>query len=653
MKDRRALPLFWSLRISVIFFIQAGVFFLVFPGNLSAGESAVDNGKRDAILKFDALQFEGDFPPAGSRSLFDFIVHENGGLPYPFEKLTALIKSYSEGDSSLPTILIPDGRSLVRSASSFSEPRVLLGVDARPRQNAKTLGFLLKNRLFIGYVEKSRQLEIISYNEGAGRFEFQVVEDYNENRQPRILYARRNLCLSCHQNGAPIFSVRPWSETNSNPAVAGRIAMARGSGRENSYHGIPLKGRLKTSESYDALTKSANNLLAAQRIWGAGCGGGRPGSAACRRLLLLLGLQFAWEPSLFNLDESEDYPALLSLFKIFWPSEGIRLPSSELADRDPILEESSLGPTSIASDWIASKFAAVFGGMGAADAVSKKAVRVNFPREADPLTRRPAKRILDSNSGDGVFGVSQFFSRKDIRLIKAASNNNFERVAAIIRDDSLQEYFAGVPLRRSVVMRALLQNLGVKSLPRSCCEVDAGLPEPAGMSVQPLVLADESPMKLFRKYCFACHRGNPARRLDFMSGESERDVWKQMSGIESMADVLDWERYHGANNQDKLMPPIGSYQYQILRRTSGEGRDSIAIMRSALMESTWRTAGREGTVSSIRLSAFIVIAAAMVLSFTLLTAVARRFIYQKRQIHKSRESAVLKLDKALKRENAR
>ena len=70
------------------------------------------------------------------------------------------------------------------------------------------LGMLLRGRLFFGFVEDAREIEVISYNEAAGRFEFQLVRDYFEGGVPRITYAKRSLCTSCHQGEAPIFLIQ-------------------------------------------------------------------------------------------------------------------------------------------------------------------------------------------------------------------------------------------------------------------------------------------------------------------------------------------------------------------------------------------------------------------------------------------------------------
>ena len=188
----------------------------------------------------------GEHLPGAGGSLFDALFATPGGahaIPFPFERLLARLEAEVSRDpaSALPplkAVLIPLGRSLQRSAAApdyFRFPRVVVGVDAPPAPGSP---WLLKDRLYIGYLEKSAVLEVISYNEGAGRFEFQLVKDYRAGGSPQVYYANRNICMACHHNAAPIFSRALWDETNANPAIAARLA-AEG----RSFHGIgPARG---------------------------------------------------------------------------------------------------------------------------------------------------------------------------------------------------------------------------------------------------------------------------------------------------------------------------------------------------------------------------------------------------------------------------
>ena len=170
-----------------------------------------------------------DLPPRG-RSLFDFLVTQQrggrarAGRPVSLRRARAAHARRGWGATRAPrprsAVLIPLGRSLQRNAAApeyFASPRAVVAAVAEP---AGTGGLYLKDRLYLGYQEKANLIEVISYNEDAGRFEFQVVTDYRAGGTPRIAYANRTMCIACHQNAAPIFSRPVWDETNANPRVA-------------------------------------------------------------------------------------------------------------------------------------------------------------------------------------------------------------------------------------------------------------------------------------------------------------------------------------------------------------------------------------------------------------------------------------------------
>src|SRR5262245_13327842 len=171
-----------------------------------------------------------DAPPAG-RSLFDFVATvEAGGkrvydIPFPFERLVERLEARSgcePRERCAKQVLIPLGRSLQRLAAApefFRYPRVVVTIDAESRRG----GLLLKDRIYLGYQGQAALIEVISYNEAAGRFEFQIVSDYRRGGSPQVVYARRAVCAACHQNPAPMFSLPLWEETNANERVAARL----------------------------------------------------------------------------------------------------------------------------------------------------------------------------------------------------------------------------------------------------------------------------------------------------------------------------------------------------------------------------------------------------------------------------------------------
>jgi hypothetical protein len=72
----------------------------------------------------------------------------------------------------------------------------------------------LKDRLFIGFHEKGAVIEVISYNDAAGRFEFQVVRDYRRRQD-----AAGVLCTA-----QPVPGLPPECRADLRPAAVGRNA---------------------------------------------------------------------------------------------------------------------------------------------------------------------------------------------------------------------------------------------------------------------------------------------------------------------------------------------------------------------------------------------------------------------------------------------
>src|SRR3546814_18242478 len=130
-------------------------------------------------------------------------------------------------------------------------------------------------------------LEVISYNEAAGRFEFQLVHDYRAGATPRVSYARRELCAPFHQNLAPIFSRPLWAETNANPRIAARLAEHR-----DAFAGVPVDRGVDIPNAIDTATDHANMLGVWQKLWHDGCGKDEAAGRRCRGAAVLAALQY-------------------------------------------------------------------------------------------------------------------------------------------------------------------------------------------------------------------------------------------------------------------------------------------------------------------------------------------------------------------------
>ncbi|MBW8372272.1 MAG: hypothetical protein K0M66_15070 [Thiobacillus sp.] len=271
-------------------------------------------------------QAENDLPPVG-RSRFDQLIG-HAPVPYPFSRLLHTIDRQMLTDAGglppLKVTLIPLGRSLQREAGApdyFHFPRVIAAADGISKPGIPPL----KDRLFLGFHEKGAVIEVISYNDAAGRFEFQVVRNYQQGKTPQVFYARRSLCLACHQNAAPIFARPLWDETPANPAIAARLKQMR-----LDFYGVKLSG---TDIAYfiDTATDRANLFPVWQVLWQQGCGAGEAGDR-CRLEAFAAALDYARHGTLpapnilLTLDRS---------WKTHWP-RGLAIPNPDLPNRDPL-----------------------------------------------------------------------------------------------------------------------------------------------------------------------------------------------------------------------------------------------------------------------------------------------------------------------------
>ncbi|MEO8040270.1 MAG: hypothetical protein ABI794_15995, partial [Betaproteobacteria bacterium] len=337
-----------------------------------------------------------DAPPAG-RSLFDhlFLATTPQGrqlrLPFPFAALVRAIRREVEpGDASVRSVLIPLGRSLQRTAAApefFRFPRIVVAVTGAPRAAS---GMLLKDRLYLGYQEKAGVLEVISYNEAAARFEFQVVRDYRAGGSPKAFYARRKVCVACHQNAAPLFARPLWDETNANTAIAARLAAVA-----PAFHGVPVQAGVETPYAIDAATERSNAFAATQLLWREGCGGSAAAAVHCRAAAVELALELMLGGNQGIDIVSDAYltvlaPAIDAHWRSAWP-HGLKVPNPDVPNRIP-LREAAADPATLAH------VAAAF----------------------EPLAPRPPLEIWHADTRAGarlVAGLAEFIGANDVRRL--------------------------------------------------------------------------------------------------------------------------------------------------------------------------------------------------------------------------------------------
>jgi hypothetical protein len=314
---------------------------LVLLGLLAGGAAHADEAPAP-VLAADLDKPGPSLPPVG-RSLFDFLtMQEEGGrtgqvVPFPFTALLERIEAeVGLAEPSLKKVLIPLGRSLQRNAANpefFAFPRAVVAVDQGPALRADTSGMLLADRLYLGYQEKAATIEVISYNEAAGRFEYQVVRDYRESGAAEVYYADRPTCIACHRNHAPIFSKPLWDETNANAAIAATLIAL-----QDAFYGIPVARGVDVPNAFDAATDRANTYAALQRIWHEGCEAAD--GIACRADALLAVLQYRLAGNRHPVP-GRDGPgeafaaALAGQWEALWPG-GLAIPEGDVPNRAPL-----------------------------------------------------------------------------------------------------------------------------------------------------------------------------------------------------------------------------------------------------------------------------------------------------------------------------
>jgi mono/diheme cytochrome c family protein len=187
--------------------------------------------------------------------------------------------------------------------------------------------------------------------------------------------------------------------------------------------------------------------------------------------------------------------------------------------------------------------------------------------------------VLTAAVYDGVFSLAQFFTPSDADLLERMAPGAAERARLVARLP--EALFAPAPFSRVRMVNALLE--AQRRPARAYAFLDTSLMSPPQVAgVPPLELAAGSPLQPFAEYCFACHRGNPAKRLDFMSGPDEATVLARLRAVETVRDVLDWERYRGTDKASTLMPPADSHQRAALEAALARDPRLLEEMRKVV-----------------------------------------------------------------------
>ena len=395
------------------------------PEKYPAESKAGDTTSNHSSWAVDPASAGPNLPPAG-RSLFDFVFtgtdraetgdsanSDNAGqydLPFPFSALIERVANHlgnREFMGGIRVAIFPMGRSLQRVAAApefFKYPRTVIAVTGEPRTATDDAGVLLKDRLYIAYVEKTATLEVISYNEAAGRFEFQLVKDYRADTKPKVFYADRAICISCHQNHAPIFSLPTWRETNANGQVAD-LLRAQGT----DMH-LSAQANIDFPDDMEKATLRANELVTLQTVWQKGCADEHDASRSrrCRAAAFAAILQYGLSGKHDFYSNApryrDDFVETFShIWSLRWP-RGLRVAQSSIPDRNPF-------GGSISS----------YGGGGTGQYDFDWKAAANLPPALDPLTPRPPREIwrfagaMDTTRL--ISGWADSFAQNDFRTL--------------------------------------------------------------------------------------------------------------------------------------------------------------------------------------------------------------------------------------------
>jgi hypothetical protein len=286
-----------------------------------------------------------------------------------------------------------------------------------------------------------------------------------------------------------------------------------------------------------------------------------------------LAVDFAIDPGGF--DGGAATTALRAQQAAAWPEGGIAVPDADIRNRDPLAEAAGL------REWLRGLLLprASETGRTANENLAAFERLPKLPVELDPVAPRPPRRVLTPAVVDGVFGLAQFLTAADVRLLERVAGDPVRRHAAIARLP--EALFEPAPFARVRLLEPLLAALREK--PRAYAFLDtSAMSPPVALGVPPLELAAGSKLEPFAQYCFACHRGNPARRLDFMAGKDEAEVLAAMKAKPEIRDALDWARYQGTDRAATLMPPADSHQRRALEAALARDPQLLEEMRKVV-----------------------------------------------------------------------
>ena len=328
----------------------------IFPTSLLAGiiSAIMMTGFSGLIFPAWSQQFattKQSHKPDLGLSLFDQLylntqqVPGQYKIPYPFGALINDLESHLgisiNGDQNIVnSTFIPVGRCIDRNDAFpdfFKYPRAIVAINSEHYGLNDLNKLYLKNKLFLGYQEKSKSMRVISYNDVLGRFEFQTVSNYGMGDDQTVAYSDRESCTVCHQNNGPIFPRALWDETDMNPRIYENIYKAN-----YGQHLEPTTNTPSRVADIDSAINKANMFGLYQTIWRGICDSDSPETEAkCRagflEIIVLQRLaQDQYRQPATQLGNRYFSPLAADNINRYWP-EGISTESSDIDNRNPLI----------------------------------------------------------------------------------------------------------------------------------------------------------------------------------------------------------------------------------------------------------------------------------------------------------------------------
>lgn len=470
-----------------------------------------------------------DIPTVGS-SMFDKIFSKTNNkgisvysLPSPIGELMKKMVS-GEGINVVHSML-PFSRSLQRPSSTSYHPLLNPRLVFSSKQSDSSIE---RAKIFIGFVKATNQLEVISYNDEAGRFEYQLVKDYGT--KPKVFYVNRGKCLSCHQGQAPIFSVPGWSDTNTGvlgSLMAAKLGMKHNrTSREREIMAKKLFGDIPSLDAvgnFDALVRESNEISLDERIWNVGCNK----SNECRLGLLLSALS----------GHSESAKKYLKI-------AGKVIMSSVLPKQN--LYSSMLPPTDLGAIKVIKKYASSGPGTPYQNTANNDDALLEIISNIYKLTgsQNPANRRLKRFSNDKLVKKNLAgFTFNDRRILEEEVQDIEKVLLSLFKEKSV--IFEQKSINKLLIMSTILnkensnkahiyQNVLNKKTPKK--ELFNGLTIP---------VFKKPVLNVFARYCHQCHASGLPFPPQFLLGSEDE--------VESKIKTLSTKIHFKLTNN--LMPP--------------------------------------------------------------------------------------------------